>query len=130
MEEDAWHAAMGSPQYDWMYSITLTDVHAGHFSLARATELFSEAPARMLGLYPRKGVLLPGSDADLVLVDLDRETTLTDEGLYTKVGWTPYLGRTVRGYVGLTMLRGKVIAWDRNVVGTPGFGQYIGGVAQ
>ncbi|HEU5324350.1 MAG TPA: amidohydrolase family protein [Candidatus Limnocylindria bacterium] len=130
MEEDAWHAAMGSPQYDWMYSITLTDVHAGHFSLARAVEMLAEAPARMLGLFPKKGAILPGSDADLVLVDLDREVTLSDEGLYTKVGWTPYLGRTIKGVVTMTMLRGCVIARDRQVIGTPGFGQYIAGVAQ
>ena len=130
MEEDAWHAAMGSPQYDWMYSITLTDVHEGRFSLARAVEMLSEAPGRLLGIYPRKGVLLPGSDADLLLVDLERQVTLTDEGLYTKVGWTPYLGRTITGVVELTMLRGTVIARDRDVIGTPGFGRYIAGVAQ
>ena len=130
MEEDAWHAAMGSPQYDWQYSVTLTDVHNGHMSLSRAVELFSEAPAKMLGLFPRKGALLPGSEADLVLVDVDREVTLTDEGLYTKVGWTPYVGRTLTGVVTLTMLRGRVIARDRQVVGEPGFGCYIEGVPQ
>lgn len=129
-DTDAWHAAMGSPQYDWQYSVTLTDVANGKFSLARATELFSETPARILGIYPRKGVLLPGSDADLVIVDLDRETTLTDDGLYTKVGWTPYLGWKVKGYVELTMLRGKVIAKDRAILGEPGYGQYIAGVPQ
>ncbi len=130
MEEDAWHAAMGSPQYDWQYSITLTDVHNGNLTLERAVELFSAAPARMLGLYPQKGSLLPGSDADLVLVDFARETTLKDEGLYTKVGWTPYLDWTVKGYVELTMLRGTVIAKDRQVVGEPGFGQYVAGRPQ
>jgi cytosine/adenosine deaminase-related metal-dependent hydrolase len=57
-----------------------------------AVELLAEAPARILGIYPRKGALLPGSDADLVFADLGRKVTLTDEGLYTKVGWTPYLG--------------------------------------
>lgn len=130
MESDAWHAAMGSPQYDWQYTITLTDVNDGKLSLRRAVELLAEAPARMLGIFPRKGALLPGSDADLVLVDIDREMTLTDEGLYTKVGWTPYLDWKVKGYVELTMLRGTVIARDREIVGQPGFGQYIGGVAQ
>jgi dihydroorotase (multifunctional complex type) len=130
METDAWHSAMGSPQYDWQYTITLTDVNDGKVSLRRAVELLAEAPARMLGIFPRKGALLPGSDADLVLVDIDREMTLTDEGLHTKVGWTPYLGRTVKGYVELTMLRGTVIARDREILGQPGFGQYIGGVAQ
>jgi dihydroorotase len=130
MEYDAWHAAMGSPQYDWMYSIALTDVHAGHYSLARVVELMAEAPARLLGIYPRKGALLPGSDADLVLIDLDREVLLTDDGLYTKVGWTPYLGRTVKGVVTMTMLRGTVIAADRKVVSEPGFGRYVSGVRQ
>lgn len=130
MEADAWHSAMGSPQYDWQYTITLTDVNNGKLSLRRAVELLAEAPARMLGIFPRKGVLLPGSDADLVLVDIDRDMTLTDEGLYTKVGWTPYLGWKVKGYVELTMLRGTVIARDREIVGQPGYGQYIAGVPQ
>lgn len=130
MESDAWTAAMGSPQYDWMYSITLTDVHNGDLSLRRAVELHSEAPAKLLGLYPQKGALLPGSDADLVFVDYDREMTLTDEGLYTKVGWTPYLGRTVKGIVSLTMLRGAVIAKDREIVVEPGYGKYITGRPQ
>ena len=130
MEDDAWHSAMGSPQYDWQYTITLTDVNNGKISLRRAVELLSEAPARMLGIFPKKGALVPGADADLVLVDLDREMTLTDDGLYTKVGWTPYLGWKVKGYVALTMLRGTVIARDREIVGTPGYGQYIAGVPQ
>jgi len=130
MEQDAWNSAMGSPQYDWQYSITLTDVHNGKLTLARAVELFSVGPAKLVGVYPQKGVLLPGSDADLVLVDFDRETLLTDEGLYTKVGWTPYLGWKVKGYVELTMLRGTVIARDRQVIGEPGFGQYIAGRGQ
>ncbi len=127
MEEDAWHSAMGSPQYDWQYSITLTDVHAGKLSLERAVELFSVGPAKLVGVYPQKGVLLPGSDADLVLVDFDREVTLSDEGLYTKVRWTPYVGWKVKGYVELTMLRGTVIARDRQIVGKPGYGRYIPG---
>ncbi|HXH06049.1 MAG TPA: dihydroorotase family protein [Vicinamibacterales bacterium] len=130
MEDDAWHAAMGSPQYDWQYTIVLTDVNGGKLSLRRAVELLAEAPARLLGIYPRKGVLLPGSDADLVLVDMQRSFTLTDEGLYTKVGWTPYLGWEVQGYVALTMLRGTVIARDRKICVEPGYGQYIAGVPQ
>jgi dihydroorotase (multifunctional complex type) len=130
MEDDAWHSAMGSPQYDWQYTITLTDVNQGRLSLRRAVELLAEAPARLLGIHSRKGSLLPGSDADLVLVDMERKHTLTDEGLYTKVGWTPYLGWEVQGYVTLTMLRGTVVAKDREICVEPGFGRYISGVAQ
>jgi dihydroorotase (multifunctional complex type) len=127
---DAWDAAMGSPQYDWQYSMMLTDVADGHLTLARAVELLAEAPAKLLGIFPRKGALLPGSDADLVIVDLERQTTLTDDGLYTKAGWTPYLGRTVTGYVEHTMLRGTSISINREVIGQAGFGDYIEGVAQ
>lgn len=130
LEHDAWNAAMGSPQYDWQYSITLSDVAAGKLSLARAVELLAEAPARFLGVYPQKGVLLPGADADLVIVDLDRQVTLTDDGLYTKVGWTPYRDWTVTGYVELTMVRGTVVCRDREIVGQPGYGRYIAGVPQ
>ncbi|MQA81638.1 MAG: amidohydrolase family protein [Streptosporangiales bacterium] len=130
LDHDAWNAAMGSPQYDWQYSITLTDVSEGVLSLRRAVELLSEAPARLLGIFPRKGALLPGSDADLVLVDPRRQVVLTDEGLQTKVGWTPYIGRQVTGVVELTMLRGTTIAKDRQVLGEAGYGQYLAGVAQ
>lgn len=128
--DDAWHAAMGSPQYDWQYSIVLTDIANGHLSLGRAVSLLSEAPAKLLGIYPRKGALVPGADADLVLVDPTATRTLTDDGLYTKAGWTPYRGRMVQGVVTLTMLRGTVIARDRTIVGSAGFGQYIAGIAQ
>ena len=130
LEHDAWNAAMGSPQYDWQYSITLTDVAAGKLSLARAVELLAEEPAKFLGINPKKGVLLPGSDADLVLVDLDREETLTDDSVYTRVGWTPYRDWKIKGYVELTMLRGTIICQDRKVTGEAGYGQYIAGVAQ
>jgi dihydroorotase len=129
-DDDAWSAAMGSPQYDWQYSITLTDVAQGRLSLRRAVELLCEAPARLLGIFPAKGALLPGADADLVLVDPRETHVLTDDNLQTKVGWTPYLGREVTGVVKLTMLRGTVIAKDREVLGEAGYGRYIAGVAQ
>jgi dihydroorotase len=127
---NAWNAAMGSPQYDWQYSIALTDVAAGKLPLGRAVELLAEGPARILGCYPRKGSLLPGSDADLVIVDAKRQTILTDDGLFTKVHWTPYLGWTVTGYVELTMLRGSVIARNREILASPGFGRFVPGVPQ
>jgi dihydroorotase len=130
LETDAWHAAMGSPQYDWQYSLTLTDVAAGKVTLRRAVELLAEGPAKLTGLYPRKGVLLPGSDADLVLVDPDEKVEITDDGLYTKVKWTPYLGWTLTGLVRMTMLRGTEIMRDRKILVEPGFGKYVAGVPQ
>jgi dihydroorotase len=127
---DAWAAAMGSPQYDHYLSVFLTDVHEGKISLAHMVRSYSENPARILGIFPRKGVLLPGSDADLVVVDPERERVLSNEGLYTKVQWSPYAGWKVKGVPILTMVRGKIVAQDGKVIGEPGHGKFIAGVAQ
>ena len=130
MHTDAWTAAMGSPQYDYLLSVVLTDVHQRKLALETAVRVLSEHPARIIGHYPRKGALLPGSDADLVIVDLAREVVPSDEATYTKVKWTPYRGWRLFGAPVLTMLRGQVIARDGKVVGKRGYGRYLPGVAQ
>lgn len=129
-EADPWTGPFGSPQYEYMLSVTLTDVSEGRLPLEQAIRLLSENPARLAGIYPRKGALQVGSDADLVIVDLDAATVASDEATYTKCGWTPYRGRTLKGVPLLTMLRGTVIAQDGKVVGQRGFGRYIEGVPQ
>lgn len=130
MHEDPWTGPFGSPQYEYMLSVILTDVHAGKLSLATAIRVMSENPARIIGQYPRKGAIQVGTDADLVLVDLDCELTPTDEATYTKCKWTPYRGWKLVGAPVLTMLRGQVIAVDGKVVGKPGYGRYVPGVPQ
>ena len=125
--ENAWIAAMGSPQYDHYMSIFLSDYHKGLISLKTMVRILSEAPAKILGLYPQKGAILPGSDADLVIADMDYEFTVTNENLYTKVGWTPYAGWKMKGKPVLTMLRGTVIMENGVVIGQRGFGRYIAG---
>jgi len=125
-EDDAWVACAGSPQLDWIYSLVLTDVHAGNLSLRRAVELLAESPARTIGVWPRKGVIAPGADADLVLADLAREVTITDEDLETRSGWSPYVGRTVTGVVTDTYVRGTLVAHEREVLAPAGTGRYIG----
>ncbi|MEK6562340.1 MAG: dihydroorotase family protein [Candidatus Binatota bacterium] len=125
---DAWTAAMGNPQYDHYLSVFLTDVHEGKLSLANLVRCLSENPARILGIFPRKGILLPGSDADLVVVDWERERVLSNKGLFTKVQWSPYAGWKVQGVPVLTMVRGKIVAEDGKVIGEPGHGKFIPGV--
>ena len=127
---DAWSAAMGSPQYDNLLSVVLTDVDKGQMSLEAAVRALSENPARIIGRFPQKGAILPGSDADLVIVDLKKEVIASDEATYTKVRWTPYKGWRLVGVPVLTMLRGRVIAVDGEVVGVPGFARYLAGVPQ
>jgi dihydroorotase len=128
--KDPWTGPWGSPQYEYLLAVTLNDVALGHLELENAIRLLCENPARLIGVYPRKGAIQIGSDADLVLVDLEREIVARDEDTYTKCGWTPYAGRTLKGAPTLTMLRGTVIAQDGKVVGARGYGRYIEGVAQ
>lgn len=127
MEKDPWTGPFGSPQYDHLLSLLLTDVHSNKLRLSRLVELLAESPARILGLYPEKGALLPGSYADLVFVDLEREVVPNNDRMQSKVGWTPYEGWRLIGYPVLTMLRGAIIAREGEVVGKPGNGRYIAG---
>ncbi len=130
METDAWNAPFGSPQYEYLLSVALTDARDGKTSVENVVGLVSERPARILGLYPRKGAVLPGSDADVVLVDPAREVRPTDEKTYSKVHWTPFVGMHLWGAPVLTLRRGEVIAREGEVVGKPGTGRYLPGVAQ
>ena len=127
---DAWSSHLGNPQLEWLYSLILTDVDRGELPLAQACRLLSENPARLVGAWPRKGNLLPGADADMALVDPAREWSVTDEGAHTKCGWSPWAGRTLKGRVVMTLLRGSVIAREGEVVAEPGFGRYVPGEPQ
>lgn len=109
-EADPWTGPFGSPQYEYLLPLILTDVRSGLLSLEAAIKLLSENPARLIGWYPRKGALQVGSDADLVVVDLDGLVVPSDDHTYSKSHWTPYAGRELYGSVRLTMRRGEVIA--------------------
>ncbi len=126
-EHDAWVACAGSPQLDWIYSLLLNDVALGKIPLKRVVEMLCESPAKIADIWPHKGQIAPGSDADLVLVDMNRKEKITEESLQTKVGWSPYEGRTVQGIVTTTIRRGEVIARERQILAKRGSGKYISG---
>ena len=126
---DAWKAQLGSPQYDELLSLLLTDVNEGRVDLETVVRLMCENPARLIGRYPQKGAIAVGGDADLVLVDMAASRVAKDGDGYTKVGWTPYHGRTLRGVPVLTMRRGEVIARDRRVLEGVSPGRYLEGRA-
>ena len=130
MEESPLIGPFGSPHYEHLLSLMLTDVRAGNLRLGRLVHSMTEAPARVLGLYPQKGSLLPGTDADLVIVDPELIYQPRDGEMESKSNWTPYHGRDLVGKPVLTMLRGTVIFEDGQVTGEPGFGRYIAGVPQ
>lgn len=130
MEADPWTGPWGGPHLEHLLSLLLTDVAAGSIRLERLVALLCESPARILGLYPRKGAILPGSDADLVIVDPDRPVVPQDEGMESKSAWTPYAGWELRGAPTLTMLRGTVIAREGRVLNEAGSGRHVPGIAQ
>jgi len=96
--------------------------------LARIVALTAENPARRFGLFPRKGRIAPGADADLALVDLGREYRLEAADLLDRHRQSPYVGRTFRGAVVATVSRGRVVFERGRVVGEPA-GAFVGRMA-
>jgi allantoinase len=124
--EDIWSAWGGLAGVQTLLPALLSEgVHARGLSLSRLVTLTSGVPSRRLGLYPRKGVLDPGSDADFVLVDVDREWTLQSADLRTRWPVNPFVGRTFRGRVVATFVRGQEVWRDGDLRVDPGFGQAV-----
>jgi allantoinase len=95
------------------------------FSVGQVTQLVSENPARRLGLWPQKGGLVIGADADLVLFDPDRRWRIDEARLVTPAGWSPYHGREVTGAIDTVLSRGRKVFARCEVAGSPGLGQWV-----
>ncbi len=93
--------------------------------LPMAVKLLSANPARVFGLYPQKGSLLPGADADFAIVDLDKPWTLTTEQLLYKNKHSPYVGYEYQCTVEQTIVRGQTVYRDGQITVEPGFGQLL-----
>ena len=105
---------------------TYQGVNDGRLSLNRFVDLVSTAPAKIFGLYPRKGTISVGSDADLVVWDPTAELKVTRSALHHNVDYTLYEGKTFRGLPHTVCLRGQVIVENRQHVGEPGTGSFVG----
>ena len=100
-------------------------VSKGRISLERFVQLTAANPARLFGLYPRKGTIAPGADADLVLWDPTRRVTITNAMLQQAIDYTPYEGLEVTGWPVATIRRGEVVMQDGRVQAEPGSGQFL-----
>jgi len=100
-------------------------VHAGKISANRFVELTSTTPARLFGLFPRKGTLAVGSDADMIIFDPKAEQTLSKSISLSRADYSPYEGIKVRGTTWLVLQRGRVIAREGKVMGRPGGGEFL-----
>lgn len=100
-------------------------VRAGHITLNRMVDLLSTAPAKLFGMFPRKGTIAVGSDADIVVFDTERTETLSVENQVSKIDYCMFEGREVTGVPEVVLSRGTVVYEDGKVVGEPGHGQYL-----
>jgi allantoinase len=125
--DDIWGAAAGLPGLEEFVPLLLSAVARGQLDLPRLVRLTSENPARLFGLWPRKGALAPGADADVVLVDLQTEWVHDHRTLYTKARDVALLydGLRLRGRPVATVVRGRVVMRDGQVVGPPGWGRWV-----
>jgi dihydroorotase (multifunctional complex type) len=125
-----WDVHFGLPGVDTTLSVLLDGAHAGKISYERVAEAYSETPARNYGLWPAKGRLEPGADADLVLVDPEERWTVRDGDVISRAGWSPFSGRTLTGRAQRTYLRGMLIADGGRIVEQPGAGRFLRGAGQ
>ncbi|MEM7114157.1 MAG: allantoinase AllB [Chloroflexota bacterium] len=124
--DDVWQIWGGISGVQTMLSGILTEgVHKRGLSLSLLVKMMSANPARIFGLYPQKGSLLPGTDADLAIVDLDKEWTLTTEQLLYQNKHSAFVGYPFKGAVVHTLVRGLTIWQDGEIKAAAGTGNLL-----
>jgi len=100
-------------------------VRTGRISLNRMVELLATAPAKLFGLYPRKGTIAVGSDADIVVFDPEKKVTISAKTQHSKSDYNLYEGTEVTGSPEVVLLRGNVLVENDELVASPGIGQFV-----
>jgi len=119
-----WDCPHGLPGVETRVPLTLAEGLSRGLSLRRLSEVLSAGAARWYGLYPRKGTLLPGSDADLGVWDLEDRTLIRSEGLHMGCDWTPFEGKQALSPPRLVMVRGRAVAGE-DVTPPDGWGEFL-----
>jgi dihydropyrimidinase len=115
----------GLPGIETRLTLVWQGVRAGRVTRADWVRLCAEAPARLFGLFPRKGCLRVGSDADVVVWDPERAQSLDAADLHMQVDHSPYAGQVARGWPALVLSRGRVVARHGRFTGEPAHGRYL-----
>jgi dihydropyrimidinase len=100
-------------------------VRAGRISLNRMVELLATSPAKLFGLYPRKGTVAVGSDADLVVFDPEKTVTISAKTHHSKSDYNLFEGTQVTGSPEIVLLRGRILVENDELVAAPGVGQFV-----
>ena len=115
----------GLPGVEHRVMLLYDGVRMGKLGMQHFVDLVSTMPAKLFGLFPRKGTIAPGSDADLVIFDPKRKLTISAANQHQSVDYTPYEGMQMQGVPDTVLLRGKVIVRNGEYVGGKGGGQYL-----
>jgi dihydroorotase len=123
---DIWSVDCGFPGVETQMPLMLTEVARGRYSIRDYVRWSAVNPAKIWGLYPRKGVIAPGADADIAIVDLHRAWTIDDAKIQSRSKISPWHGRAVTGLPIHTLVRGRFVMRDRALVdGARGWGQSV-----
>ncbi|MCU1310387.1 MAG: Dihydropyrimidinase [Candidatus Angelobacter sp.] len=116
----------GGPGVEHRYSLIYSGgVAAGRFSVNRFVELIATTPAKIFGLYPRKGTIAIGSDADIVIFDANREHTISVKTHHMRVDYSMFEGMKVKGTPDIVLSRGRMLVNGDKFDGKPGSGEFI-----
>ncbi len=123
---DIWTVDCGFPGVETQMPLMLTQVDRGRASICDYVRWSAANPAKHWGLYPRKGIIQPGAEADLALVDLNREMIIDDSALQSRSKISPWQGRRVSGLPVHTIVRGRFVMRDRQLIAnTAGWGRSV-----
>ena len=125
-EQDIFQAGFGMPGIETMLPLVLGEsLRASRLTLPQLAAAASENAAKIFGLYPRKGVIERGADADLLVVDPAAEWTLSARDLHSRAGYTCFEGWPMKGRVTMSFLRGRPLVKDGRLCQSPGYGRFL-----
>jgi len=125
LRTNIWTCDCGFPGVETQMPIMLTEIGRGRMTINDYVLWSAVNPAKAWGLFPRKGILQPGADADIVVADLDRDERIDQTALHSRSKISPWHGRRITGRPCHTIVRGRVIVRDGNLVGEAGWGQPV-----
>lgn len=124
--KNIWEVEGGVPGVETRLMLMMSEgVNKGRITFKRFVEACCTTPAKIYGLYPKKGAIQIGSDADIVIIDRKKEFKITADCLHHRADWTPFEGWKVRGVPIVTVVKGKVLMKDGEVYGDPGHGVFV-----